>query len=142
MWRGNQKAGDKLPLDQSLLFLGNLQRTTIDHASTRAPALFSTVPPRSLSRLSLHHMTTTLLVGSTPDALAAELTRRISSIARESVQARGVFNVAVSGGSMPKVKLKGVKDAVVTCRHDQWRCQCQHSAAHGTRRGRFTLADT
>ena len=48
-------------------------------------------------------MTTTLLVGSTPDALATELIRRIGAIAKESVEARGVFNVAVSGGSMPKV---------------------------------------
>lgn len=48
-------------------------------------------------------MTTTLLVGSSPDALATELIRRIGAIATESVQARGVFNVAVSGGSMPKV---------------------------------------
>lgn len=49
-------------------------------------------------------MTTTLLVGSTPDALATELIRRIGAIAEESVHARGVFNVAVSGGSMPKVR--------------------------------------
>lgn len=48
-------------------------------------------------------MTTTLLVGSTPDALAKELIRRIAAIARDSVEARGVFNIAVSGGSMPKV---------------------------------------
>ncbi len=48
-------------------------------------------------------MTTTLLVGSTPDALAAELVRRIGAIAKESVLERGVFNVSVSGGSMPKV---------------------------------------
>lgn len=48
-------------------------------------------------------MTTTLLVGSTPDALAKELIRRIAAIARDSVEARGVFNIAVSGGSMPKI---------------------------------------
>lgn len=47
-------------------------------------------------------MKTTLLVGSTPDALAEELIQRISAIARESIEARGVFNIAVSGGSMPK----------------------------------------
>lgn len=51
-------------------------------------------------------MTTTLLVGSTPDALATELIRRIGAIATESVQARGVFNVAISGGSMPKVSIR------------------------------------
>lgn len=51
-------------------------------------------------------MTTTLLVGSSPDSLATELIRRIGAIATESVQARGVFNVAVSGGSMPKVSIR------------------------------------
>eukprot|EP00752_Nemacystus_decipiens_P009101 g8125.t1 len=55
-------------------------------------------------------MTTTLLVGSSPDALATELIRRIGAIAAESVQARGVFNVAVSGGSMPKI-LAGLAQA-------------------------------
>ena len=48
-------------------------------------------------------MSTSLLVGSTPDALAAELIKRIVSIAEQAVLARGVCNVAVSGGSMPKV---------------------------------------
>lgn len=48
-------------------------------------------------------MTTTLLIGSSSDALAIELVRRIATIAKDSVQARGVFTVAVSGGSMPKV---------------------------------------
>eukprot|EP00903_Cladosiphon_okamuranus_P013568 g12639.t1 len=55
-------------------------------------------------------MTTTLLVGSTPDALATELIRRLGTIATESVQARGVFNVAISGGSMPKI-LAGLAQA-------------------------------
>ncbi|CAM9784707.1 unnamed protein product [Scytosiphon promiscuus] len=48
-------------------------------------------------------MTTTLLVGSSPDALATELIARIGKIAKESVRTRGVFNVTVSGGSMPKI---------------------------------------
>ncbi|CAN0334890.1 unnamed protein product, partial [Hapterophycus canaliculatus] len=48
-------------------------------------------------------MTTTLLVGSSPDTLATELIGRIGTIAKESVRARGVFNLAVSGGSMPKI---------------------------------------
>lgn len=61
-------------------------------------------------------MTTTLLVGSSPDTLATELIRRIGAIATESVQARGVFNVAVSGGSMPKVP-SDVSDVLLyTCR--------------------------
>ncbi|CAM9965525.1 unnamed protein product [Ectocarpus sp. 4 AP-2014] len=55
-------------------------------------------------------MTTTLLVGSSPDALATELVRRLGAIAKESVLARGVFNVAVSGGSMPKI-LSGLAQA-------------------------------
>ncbi|CAN0124168.1 unnamed protein product [Ascophyllum nodosum] len=55
-------------------------------------------------------MPTTLLVGSTPDALASELIRRISATARDAVQARGVLNVAVSGGSMPKI-LAGLAQA-------------------------------
>lgn len=50
-------------------------------------------------------MTTQLLVGSTPEALAAELIRRLASISQESVEERGVFTMAVSGGSMPKVCL-------------------------------------
>lgn len=48
-------------------------------------------------------MPTTLLVGSTPESLGSELIRRIGAIARDAVRERGVFNVAVSGGSMPKV---------------------------------------
>ena len=55
--------------------------------------------PRSLSAMS-----TSLLVGSTPDSLATELIKRIGSIAQQAVLERGVFNVAVSGGSMPKVR--------------------------------------
>ncbi|CBN76952.1 conserved unknown protein [Ectocarpus siliculosus] len=55
-------------------------------------------------------MTTTLLVGSSPDALATELVKRLGAIAKESVLARGVFNVAVSGGSMPKI-LSGLAQA-------------------------------
>ena len=50
-------------------------------------------------------MSTSLVVGSTPDALAAELIKRIVSIAEQAVLARGVCNVSVSGGSMPKVRM-------------------------------------
>eukprot|EP00904_Undaria_pinnatifida_P007376 jgi/Undpi1/3769/HiC_scaffold_16.g07138.m1 len=55
-------------------------------------------------------MSTSLLVGSTPDSLATELIKRIGSIAQQAVLERGVFNVAVSGGSMPKL-LKGLAQA-------------------------------
>ncbi|CAM9290532.1 unnamed protein product [Sphacelaria rigidula] len=48
-------------------------------------------------------MTTTLLVGSTADELSKELIERIAKLCRHSVEERGVFNVAVSGGSMPKI---------------------------------------
>lgn len=57
----------------------------------------------SHTRTPLFTMPTTLLVGSTPESLGSELIRRIGVIARDAVRERGVFNVAVSGGSMPKV---------------------------------------
>ncbi|CAN0010912.1 unnamed protein product [Discosporangium mesarthrocarpum] len=51
-----------------------------------------------------------LVVGKDKDAIAAAVVEKVATIALLAIAERGVFNVAVSGGSMPKI-LAAIADA-------------------------------